>query len=252
MKKLILLQVAILSQIVVFGQNPLPNAHAHNDYEHKRPLLDALENGFTSVEADVWLIGTELYVYHDKPTNPRSDRTLQNLYLEPLSKIIEEKGNVYPEYDHPVYLMIDFKSDAEPTYQKLRSVLMDYENLLNAGVVIFISGNRPIEMITQDEAKWAALDGRPDDLGKGISPKLMPVVSTSFRKVSKWNGKEEISKSDQQAIKILVEQTHAEGKLVRFWATPDNPNAWKQLQALGVDLINTDDLNGLSKFLSAQ
>ena len=166
--------------------------------------------------------------------------------------IIEKKGKVYPDYDRPVYLMIDFKSDAEPTYQKLRSVLMSYENLLNNGVVIFISGNRPIEMITKDEAKWAALDGRPDDLGKGISPKLMPVVSTSFRKVSKWNGKEEISESDQQAIKALVEQTHAEGKLVRFWATPDNPNAWKQLQALGVDLINTDDLEGLSSFLNTQ
>jgi len=242
----------MLSLIAVFGQKPLPNAHAHNDYEHERPLLDALDNGFTSVEADVWLIGAELYVYHDKPANPQSARTLQNLYLEPLNTIIEKKGKVYPDYDRPVYLMIDFKSDAEPTYQKLRSVLMSYENLLNNGVVIFISGNRPIEMITKDEAKWAALDGRPDDLGKGISPKLMPVVSTSFRKVSKWNGKEEISESDQQAIKALVEQTHAEGKLVRFWATPDNPNAWKQLQALGVDLINTDDLEGLSSFLNTQ
>ena len=28
---------------------PLPRAHAHNDYEHKRPLLDALEQGFCSV-----------------------------------------------------------------------------------------------------------------------------------------------------------------------------------------------------------
>jgi hypothetical protein len=33
----------------------LPNAYAHNDYWHKRPLLDALDNGFTYVEADVFL-----------------------------------------------------------------------------------------------------------------------------------------------------------------------------------------------------
>ena len=32
---------------------PLTQAHAHNDYEHDRLLLDALEHGFTSVEADV-------------------------------------------------------------------------------------------------------------------------------------------------------------------------------------------------------
>ena len=32
---------------------PLARAHAHNDYEHPRPLRDALDHGFTSVEADV-------------------------------------------------------------------------------------------------------------------------------------------------------------------------------------------------------
>ena len=34
---------------------PLGQAHAHNDYYHKRPLLDALSHGFCSVEADVFL-----------------------------------------------------------------------------------------------------------------------------------------------------------------------------------------------------
>src|SRR6478672_5812077 len=36
---------------------PLANAHAHNDYEHARPLYDALDQGFTSVEADVYTVG---------------------------------------------------------------------------------------------------------------------------------------------------------------------------------------------------
>ena len=35
---------------------PLPRAHAHNDYLHQRPLLDALDNGFCSVEADISLV----------------------------------------------------------------------------------------------------------------------------------------------------------------------------------------------------
>src|SRR5688500_18169484 len=44
----------------------LPNAHSHNDYEHKRPLLDALANGFTSVEADIYLVEGLLLVAHDR------------------------------------------------------------------------------------------------------------------------------------------------------------------------------------------
>ncbi|MEU9588105.1 hypothetical protein AB0D70_32420, partial [Streptomyces werraensis] len=41
------------------GAQPLPRAHAHNDYEHDRPLLDALDHGFTSVEADIYLVDGE-------------------------------------------------------------------------------------------------------------------------------------------------------------------------------------------------
>src|SRR5512135_1483640 len=43
---------------------PLVHAHAHNDYQHERPLLDALDRGFCSVEADVHLVNGELLVAH--------------------------------------------------------------------------------------------------------------------------------------------------------------------------------------------
>ena len=43
---------------------PLRHAHAHNDYEHKRPLFDALDRGFCSIEADIYLVGGELLVGH--------------------------------------------------------------------------------------------------------------------------------------------------------------------------------------------
>jgi hypothetical protein len=42
-----------------------PLAHAHNDYEHARPLDDALALGFPSVEADVWLRDGAIAVSHD-------------------------------------------------------------------------------------------------------------------------------------------------------------------------------------------
>ena len=34
--------------------------HAHNDYEHPRPLFDALDQKFQSVEADIWLNGKKI------------------------------------------------------------------------------------------------------------------------------------------------------------------------------------------------
>jgi hypothetical protein len=44
---------------------PLVNAHAHNDYEHDRPLFDALDHGFCSVEADIHLVDGQLLVAHN-------------------------------------------------------------------------------------------------------------------------------------------------------------------------------------------
>src|SRR5262245_58838696 len=61
---------------------PLP-AHAHNDYEHTRPLFDALAHGFVSVEVDIWLQNDKLLVAHT-PFAWKDDRTLQSLYLDPL------------------------------------------------------------------------------------------------------------------------------------------------------------------------
>src|SRR2546426_5345418 len=70
---------------------PLVRAHAHNDYEHARPLLDALDHGFCSVEADVWLAPEGLLIAHDrKDFKPR--RTLEALYLDPLRDRIKANG----------------------------------------------------------------------------------------------------------------------------------------------------------------
>ena len=63
---------------------PLWRAHAHNDYEHPRPLLDALDHRFGSVEADIFLVGDQLLVAHD-PADLDPTRTLESLYLDPLA-----------------------------------------------------------------------------------------------------------------------------------------------------------------------
>jgi hypothetical protein len=46
-----------------------------------------------------------------------------------------------------------------------------------------------------------------------------------------------------------VKRAHAQGRKVRFWGAPDSPVSWTVLLGAGVDLINTDDLVGLERFL---
>jgi hypothetical protein len=110
---------------VVLGE-PHAAAHAHNDYEHDRPLLDALEHGFTSVEADVWLVDGELRVAHDL-VDARAGVTLESLYLDPLDKLVRQQGHsVYPGWDGSLQLLIDIKSDGETTYAAVEKELAQH------------------------------------------------------------------------------------------------------------------------------
>lgn len=265
--KLILTTVLIICALASPAQVvPLPNAHAHNDYEHKRPLLDALDNGFTSVEADVYLIDGVFYVYHDLPEVLDKNRTLQNLYLDPLKKRIQKnEGYIYPGYEDFFYLMIDLKSEAKPAYEQMKKVLAKYKDFISTvkqgqeeadkPVKIFLSGSvsgGSYDEILSEELLFAGIDGRPGDLGKGIAASAMPVVSDHYRKFLSWNGKGVVNEKEREKLLTFVKQAHAEGKKVRLWAAPDVPEVWAFLFENGVDLINTDNLSGLREFLADQ
>ena len=80
----------------------------------------------------------------------------------------------------------------------------------------------------------------------------MPVISDNYKNHLKWRGKGVISEDEWKYLRKLVDDVHKEGKRLRLWASPDHPNAWEILYKAGVDLINTDDLEGLNQFLSRQ
>ena len=57
------------------------------------------------------------------------------------------------------------------------------------------------------------------------------------------------TETERTRLKEIVLKAHARGRLVRFWDTPEDPAFWKELRAGGVDLINTDKLPELRRFL---
>jgi hypothetical protein len=54
---------------------------------------------------------------------------------------------------------------------------------------------------------------------------------------------------EKARLRQLAEQARTEGRLLRFWNTPDRPVVWRELKAAGVGLIGTDDLAGLRRFM---
>lgn len=238
---------------------PLRRAHAHNDYEHARPLLDALDRGFCSVEADIHLIDGQLLVAHDRK-DAKPGRTLQALYLDPLRERVKANGGRVYRDGPVVYLLIDVKTAAEETYAALDKVLTNYADILSAtrdgkfepkAVTAVLSGNRAKETVAKQAVRYVGIDGRPEDLDSDAPADLIPWISANWLLTFRWLGEGQMPDETRARLKEYVGKAHKKGRLVRFWATPEREAVWKELLAADVDLLNTDKLDDLRKFLLA-
>ena len=253
------IQTSFSFQPKLFGQDVQPlltRAHAHNDYYHKRPLLDALDQGFCSVEADVFFRKGELVVAHTF-LEIRADRTLKKLYLDPLfERVNSNKGSVYPKRE-PFLLLVDFKSNPNETLKALEAQLKPYrrqltrlenDEVITGAVTVVISGNRPTQKIISAKNRFLFLDGRLSDPASW-STKISPVISESWNTHFRYRGIGEIKKEERLKLNSIIEKVHKQKKRIRFWALPDRKNAWRVAFESGVDLINTDKLAELRQFL---
>ena len=58
-----------------------------------------------------------------------------------------------------------------------------------------------------------------------------------------------MTEAERRKLREFVGKAHKHGRMVRFWATPEKPELWNELLAAKVDLINTDRLAELRRFL---
>lgn len=250
--------IGFLPVMAAAQPTPLIHAHAHNDYLHPRPLLDALDQGFCSVESDIYLVDGQLLVAHDRD-KVKPDRTLQSLYLDPLRERAKKNGGrVFPK--GPEFtLLIDLKSDWKITYPALRAVLTNYADILTTfrdgmkhsnAVMAVISGSRDRKMFDGETVRYAAFDGELSDLDSNPSPNFAPWISARWGGSFSWRGSGEIPQAEKQKLESIVKRAHSQGRRVRFWGAPDHREFWRLLHSAHVDLINTDDLAGLKQFFS--
>jgi glycerophosphoryl diester phosphodiesterase len=240
----------------VDAPKPLVRAHAHNDYIHQRPLLDALDQGFCSVEADIHLVDGQLLVAHDLDKT-RPDRTLQSLYLDPLRERIKANGGRVYRDGPPCTLLIDIKTDSKTTYPALHQVLEKYADILTvfkdgiptpAAITVIVDNAR--DLIAAQSVRYATIDGSYNDLDSDASANLIPWISMEWKGVFKWNGQGPMPEDERAKLREMVKKAHDKGRKIRFWGLPLRPTAiWPELYDAGVDLLNADDLKGMKEFL---
>jgi hypothetical protein len=221
---------------VLFSDGPL--IQSHNDYERVRPLEDALEARADIVEIDLFLVGADLWVGHDrKDLNLR--RSLRSLYFKPLLARLE-RGEWTPPY-----LLIDFKTDGNAALPIFRKQAEAFRRFGEKAPIFLLSGSRPT-LSPRDQELRIQLDGRFGDEPANW------LTSADWRRtfipVGGWNGRGEPPSKVVDLFGSLIPGR----KMVRFWGAPDTPAMWEFLAREGGSnvVINTDRPMAVRDFLS--
>ena len=189
--------------------------------------------------SDIHLLNGELYVAHDAG-KINSAKTLTRLYLDPLNAVQPAKRKLQ--------LLIDIKTAAIATLDTLISVLKRYPAIIhNPNITIVISGNRPPEDSYTSYPSFIWMDGRTGVSYSTAALSRIALISASIQQYTGTTWPPD-ARADS-LIRKAITDAHAVGKPIRFWATPDTPDAWKRLLNWGVDYINTDHLVELREYL---
>ncbi|HEX9104925.1 MAG TPA: hypothetical protein VF997_22095, partial [Polyangia bacterium] len=238
---------------------PRTLGHAHNDYEHPRPLFDALEHGFASVEADLWLRQGQLAVSHDG-WSVRG--TLDALYLAPLGeRIARYGGSVYGD-GRPFYLWLDLKQH-DPGLEAAVVAALDRvpyvarfadDGARPGAVVVVLTGDADADRALVERPGWRPFV-RDEELLEAAEQHDQPATrrpraySLRYGRYLSWSEADGAANDDVAQLRCIVAQAHAAGRLVRLWDAPEDPRFWRLAARAGVDFVNTDDLEGVARTL---
>lgn len=251
-------------QLPPAGQaRPLEQGHSHNDYWRPRPLTDALQRGFKSVEADVFLVNGALLVGHDT-RELQAGKTLESLYLAPLQQLTRQHKKLYRDKSR-LYLYIDFKSDGAATYAQLVPLLKKYESLLvrpgrkrkGGQVQVILTGGYPADLVKADKNRLVFLDGKVPDLAQGLDANLYPVVSGNWTSLFKWQGQGPMPAEEVRRLEAWHQQALKNGQQIRFWNVSEKNEEqvkaiWRTLLPYKAMLIGADHLDWLKDVIGAQ
>ena len=227
------------------------NAHAHNDYVHPHPFFTAYEAGFGSIEADIFLFNNQLLIGHDS-ADLVANRTLEHYYLKPLDSCIKRhKGSVYSVAGKKLVLLIDIKTRAIETLDKLIQLLKNYPAITDCPTLkVVITGNRPSPALYVNYPSFIWFDGILSDHYETPALSRIVMMSDDLKKYTNWTAISPIPDADEKKLQAIIEKMHQLQKPVRFWNAPDTRAFWKQLIKLGADYINTDHIPELAAFLN--
>ena len=231
--------------------------HSHNDYERTNPLRDALEARMDSVEVDVWWEQGHLLVSH---SGQEIRGTLREIYLEPMDRIVKEKGSVGVQeaMKKPFLLWIELKQGHRELLSSLHKELsrwswitrFEAKQVIPGPVLVILTGDASSKMRYLREFSIRYADTYTHEL-PGHSPHEWDGgwYALNYGSHFRWDGWGAMPESEQLELRKWVGHVHQEGRKLRIYGAPDEETFWDLALRLGVDLIGTDRPRDFREFL---
>jgi alkaline phosphatase len=255
-RKIFFLIFLLLGSAAAYAQYPV-RLHSHNDYNNMVPFYTAYSQMIESIECDMFLVGDELLVGHDRK-DLKPDRTFEKLYLDPVLDCYKANGGkAWPGSDERLQLLLEDKNrDPDPFIKSLVKRLSKYPEVFDPKVnpyaarIVLTGVKVPDEDALKDIPEYILFDGEYGvEYSEGQLERIY-MISTEFSKLAKWNGKGKLIRRDEAEVKECIDKVHSLGKPIRFWGAPDCPTAWNTLYQLGVDFVGTDKVIKCADFFS--
>lgn len=237
----------IIFQSILLSAQPayISRAISGNDHARKKPLHEALENGFAGISA-------ELNMKKDGKLYCGSD-LLSKKYLELAKKLIfERKGNIYLGRTEEFLMVFELRSDEVETVKALEKELNSYSEILSSktqnGIdykairIILVGKNGQIpEYISTSPYIFTEIPFNkttPDDASF-----FNGTAGMRFNKVYDWNGNGIMPNMQYHSLSSMIKVTQKAGRKVRLYDIPEVPNAFDLFLNAGADYLQVNDIN---------
>ena len=249
------LLLAFLSLCGAVAAQPPVLIHSHNDYTRTVPFYQAYAQQVSSIEADVFLHDGVLVVGHDVE-DLVPEMTFESLYVEPLVTLFARNGGrAWKGSDQRLQLMVELKSETEPTLQAVVALLQRWPEVFDPAVNpeavrVTVTGRVPEPADFDRYPAFVRFDGAWDADYTPAQLERIALVSANFRDFSNWNGKGSIIPAELARVEEVIDRAHAWEKPVRFWGAPEGTTVYYTFYNLGIDYINTDHPETCAAFFS--